>query len=286
MNQRHIAPCFLVAIAAAIGFCVTYGLGGQAQLEGVFLALSLGGIGTGMILWAKHFFPNDEVEQTRPKLESTPEQQEEFAETIGATGEDVSRRKFLSRLGLTAIGGLGIAAIFPLKSLGPNPGDELFHTDWTPGARLVDIEGNPYKADQLTVGSIVTVWPEGKKHHEYSATLLIKVPGSSFMARKGRETWAPQGNVAYSKICTHVGCPVGLYRENTHQLLCPCHQSTFDVLDGARPVFGPASRSLPQLPLEVNEEGYLCAQSDYREPVGGGFWDRDKYKDENKDVLA
>lgn len=283
MNQRFIAPAFLVALGGAIGLCIVYGLGGQAQLEGLFLFLSFGGFGTGMILWAKHFFPNDEVEQKRPNLESTVEQQEDLAKLIGTTGEDVTRRKFLSRLGMAALGTMGVAALFPLKSLGPNPGDELFHTDWAEGDRLVDIAGNAYKVDQLADGSIVTVWPENKKHHEYSATLLIKIPASGYKPREGRENWAPQGNVAYSKICTHVGCPVGLYRETTYELLCPCHQSTFDVTDGARPAFGPASRSLPQLPLATDSEGYLIAQSDYREPVGGGFWNRD---DEDKRVQA
>ena len=81
--------------------------------------------------------------------------------------------------------------------------------------------------------------------------------------------------IAYSKICTHVGCPVGLYQADTHELLCPCHQSTFDVLDGARPRFGPATRSLPQLPLAVDGDGFLTAQSDFTEPVGPGFWNRD-----------
>jgi ubiquinol-cytochrome c reductase iron-sulfur subunit len=104
--------------------------------------------------------------------------------------------------------------------------------------------------------------------------VLVRVDPARLRTRKGRESWAPQGNLAFSKICTHVGCPVGLYQESTHELLCPCHQSTFDVLDGARPVFGPATRSLPQLPLAVDPEGYLVAQHDFDEPVGPGFWNR------------
>jgi ubiquinol-cytochrome c reductase iron-sulfur subunit len=126
----------------------------------------------------------------------------------------------------------------------------------------------------LEQGAVLTVFPEGNVTDYNSQTLLIRVDPAGLRARPGRQDWSPQGHVAYSKICTHVGCPVGLYRETTHDLLCPCHQSTFDVLDGARPVSGPATRSLPQLPLAVDEAGYLIAQRDYTEPVGPGFWDR------------
>ncbi|MGH7735831.1 MAG: ubiquinol-cytochrome c reductase iron-sulfur subunit, partial [Gemmatimonadales bacterium] len=84
----------------------------------------------------------------------------------------------------------------------------------------------------------------------------------------------PQGYVAYSKLCTHAGCPVGLYQDNTQQLVCPCHQSMFDVLKGAQQTFGPAPRPLPQLPLMVDAEGFLRAQRGYHEPVGPGFWER------------
>ena len=90
----------------------------------------------------------------------------------------------------------------------------------------------------------------------------------------GREDWNVDGIVAYSKICTHVGCPVALYEQHTHHLLCPCHQSTFDVTREAKVVFGPASHPLPQLPITVNEEGFLVARSDFQEPVGPVYWER------------
>src|SRR5690606_26047816 len=105
---------------------------------------------------------------------------------------------------------------------------------------------------------------------------LIRVDPDELRLPPERAEWAPEGLVAYSKICTHVGCPVGLYRETTHELLCPCHQSTFDVLRGARPVFGPATRSLPQLPITIDDEGYVVAISDYTEPVGPSFWNRER----------
>ena len=137
-------------------------------------------------------------------------------------------------------------------------------------------DGRPVRLGDLEVGGVLTVFPEGHPHAEDSATLLIRVEPEQLRLPEGRETWAPGGYIAYSKICTHVACPVGLYQEDTHRLLCPCHQSTFEVLHGARPVFGPATRPLPQLPLGVDAEGFLVAQSDYREPIGPGFWNREK----------
>lgn len=280
MNERFIAPAFIISALCALGLCVVYVQGGDPQLEGALLFGAFGGMGAAMILWAKHLFPQDEVEQERHHIESTPEEQESLNELIEAGAGDVTRRRFLARLGGTALGAIGLAALFPLRSLGPSSNEELWHTQWKPGMRLVTEFEKPIKPTDLKVGGVLTVWPDGVKREEQSATLLIRVPQNEFEPRKGRENWAPQGNVAYSKICTHVGCPVGLYRESTHELLCPCHQSTFDVLDGARPVFGPAARSLPQLPLAIDAEGYLIAQSDFQEPIGPGFWNRGRPKKE------
>ena len=281
MNDRMIAPAFIVTFLSGIALMVTYGFGGNTQLEGLFIMLAFGGMGVGIILWAKHLMPNDEVIQERHHFDSSEDERDAFHETIGTAAGDVTRRKFLSRLGIAGLGSLGLAALFPLKSLGPNPDNSLFSTKWTKGARLVTHDNRALKADDLLVGSIQTVFPEGTVPEDATATLLIRVPADQFNARANRETWAPEGNVAYSKVCTHVGCPVSLYRETTKELLCPCHQSTFDVLDGGRPKFGPATRSLPQLPLSIDSDGYLIAQSDYREPIGPGFWNRDRRKKES-----
>jgi ubiquinol-cytochrome c reductase iron-sulfur subunit len=278
MNRRFIAPAFTVSLLCAIGLMVTYALGGQAQVEGGLLFGTFGAFGVALVLWAKHLFPQDEVIQERHHIESTPEEQQALDDVLNAGIKDVTRRKFLTRLGGTAVGAIGVASLFPLKSLGPNPGDMLFHTQWKAGLRVVTEAGVPIRPTDLEIGGIMTVWPEGVAHHENDSTVLIKVPVDQFKPRKGREDWIVQGNVAYSKVCTHVGCPVGLYREATHELLCPCHQSTFAVLDGARAVFGPAARSLPQLPLALDDAGYLIAQSDYTEPVGPGFWNRGRKK--------
>jgi ubiquinol-cytochrome c reductase iron-sulfur subunit len=138
-------------------------------------------------------------------------------------------------------------------------------------------DGSPVRADELPVDGVLTVFPDGHTDAGDSPTLLIRTRTNQefeFEPREGRESWTVDGVVAYSKLCTHTGCPVGLYQADEGLLLCPCHQSTFDVYDGARPVFGPAARSLPQLPLAADDEGYLVATDDFSDPVGPGFWDR------------
>jgi ubiquinol-cytochrome c reductase iron-sulfur subunit len=145
--------------------------------------------------------------------------------------------------------------------------------------RLVREDGSPIRPEELTTDGLLTVWPDGHTDAADAPTLLISVDqeqADRFRSRPGREGWTVGSIVAYSKLCTHAGCPVGLYQAEIGKLLCPCHQSTFDVLDGARPVFGPAARSLPQLPLDVDDEGYLIATGDFSGPTGPGFWDRDR----------
>jgi len=173
---------------------------------------------------------------------------------------------------LVALGALGAAAVFPIRSLGPKPGRSLFETAWRRGTRLVTAEGTPVAATNLPVGGVLTVFPEGHTGSADSQTVLVRVDPSTFQPLPGRATWSPEGYLAYSKICTHAGCPVGLYEQSSNSLFCPCHQSVFDVLDGAKPIGGPATRPLPQLPLEVGADGFLRAQGDYPEPVGPGFW--------------
>lgn len=144
-----------------------------------------------------------------------------------------------------------------------------------------DPSGTPIKASEVTLGSAFHVIPEGINELEdrleqkaKAAVLLMRLDPADLRVSKGRENWNYDGIVAYSKICTHVGCPVALYEQQTHHLLCPCHQSQFDITREAEVIFGPAKRSLPQLPIMVDSEGYLVARSDFREPVGPSFWER------------
>ena len=273
-DERIVAYFLVVATFAALALAGVYIAGGQAQAEGALLLVSLGSIGVALALWAKRLLPEGEVTDERGSLPSEQEDVDAADDVIESESVFFTQRRLLLGL-LTAAGGaLGLAALFPIRSLGPSPGRSLSTTAWRRGDRLIDEEGRPVRIDTLSVGSILTVFPEGKEQAGDSQTVLLRVEEGLLRPRRGRETWSPQGHIAYSKICTHVGCPVGLYQQSTHELLCPCHQSTFDVLDGARPLFGPATRSLPQLPLSVDPQGFLRADGDFDEPVGPGYWNR------------
>lgn len=280
--ERLVGASFGITALAALALAAVYIRGGQPQLEGLFLALALGGLGIGFILWGKLLLPHGEITEDRKPLGSSTEMRAGFDDALerGADllpGEDVvPRRSFLFRMLGAAVGAMGLAAIFPIFSLGASPGKSLFTTAWRPGKRLVKDDGSFVRLDELAVGGVLTVFPEGFTEDDKadSQTLLIRVEPARLKARHGRENWVKDGHIAYSKVCTHAGCPVGLFQTQTGHLLCPCHQSTFDALNAAKPIFGPATRSLPQLPLDVDSQGYLIATSDYQEAIGPAFWER------------
>lgn len=263
-KERVVASAFVASLLASVALIGWYLTGGGPRGEGILLGIALAGLGTGIVVWAVYLIDTPEEVEERPPLA-------EEAEAVPVTPE-VSRRTLLVRLLGAAGVALGGGIAIPALSLGPRPGQSLFKTAWTPGARLVDIDGAPIRAGSITEQEVLTVFPQGHEGSADSQTLIVKVDPASLTLPEGREDWAPEGVVAYSKICTHAGCPVGLYRAESHELLCPCHQSTFDVLNAAEPTFGPAARALPQLPLAVDEDGYLIAQGDYTEPVGPSFW--------------
>ena len=269
---RLIAASFTVSGLASFGLLVTYILGGQPQVEGSLIAVSLGGLAAGFILWAHHLMPTGHFVQEREPHSSTPAERSALAVEMERGGEEIQRRTFLGRILIGALGLLGVAALFPVRSLGIRPGRTLFHTSWTRGARVVTAAGQPVTSTTLEVGSVVTVFPEGHTNVADSQTILLRVSTSEFKPLPGRESWSPQGYLAFSKVCTHAGCPVALYQAESKELFCPCHQSAFDIFDGARPIAGPATRPLPQLPLAIDGSGYLIAQGDFPEPVGPGFW--------------
>jgi ubiquinol-cytochrome c reductase iron-sulfur subunit len=275
--ERIVAALFVIALLAAVGLGVVYVNGGQPQLEGALLATALGGLGIGLLVWAKRLFPEDHITQDRPTLSSTDDERAEFLGRFEEGEHQIGRRRLLSRLLALAGGAFGVALLFPIRSLGPTPGQSLRRTSWYEGARLVAPGSDqPLTVRDIAVGGVVTVFPEGKEPEEDAATIVVRVEPDLLDLPEDRQDWAPEGFVAYSKVCTHVGCPVGLYEEETHRLVCPCHQSTFDVLRGADPVAGPAVLPLPQLPLAVTEDGELYARGDYEEPVGPSFWNRDR----------
>ena len=264
--ERVVAALLSLSALASIGLVIWYFTGGGPRGEGVLLGAALGGLGLGIVIWAVNLMPTKEEVEERPALR-------EDAGTGDVQGtEVVARRTLLLRLlgaaGAALAGGIAVPAL----SLGPRPGQSLFKTPWTPGARMIDAEGNLVRPADIGPGQVMTVFPEGHAGSADAQALIVKVEPNLLNLPEGRDDWTPEGCVAYSKICTHAGCPVGLYRAEAHELLCPCHQSTFDVLTGAVPTFGPAARALPQLPLAVDDNGYLVAQDDFNEPVGPSFW--------------
>jgi ubiquinol-cytochrome c reductase iron-sulfur subunit len=265
----------VVAIVAALALFVAYVRGSGPQAEGVLLALALGGVGIGLLVWATRLMPHirDETQPRKKTAPTTEADRESAVETVEAGVDEIKRRRFLSRLLVGAAGALGLAALIPIRSLGRSPGDSLFRTKWTSGARLVTSDGTAVTSSTLEVGSFITVFPEGHEGSSDSQAVLIRVEPDQLQLPPERSAGAPDGLVAYSKICTHAGCPLGLYLAATHELRCPCHQSTFDVLDGARPVYGPAPKPLPQLPIEIDDAGGLRATGDFTDPVGPSFWE-------------
>jgi ubiquinol-cytochrome c reductase iron-sulfur subunit len=275
-GARLATLAFVVSTLASLSLAVVYVIGGQAQLEGILLGLGLGGLAIGLVAWAKHLMPKGPFVQSRKVTLAQARAREEMEESFEEGAATIGRRRFLARLLAVSLGAFGVAAVFPIRSLGTRPGRQLFHTSWRKGSRAVTDAGQPIRPGDIPVDGVLTVFPEGAVGTEDSQTLLIRLPAGAYRALPGREGWAPGDVIAYSKICTHAGCPVGLYRADSKELYCPCHQSVFEVLEGAKPAGGPATTALPQLPLDVDGEGYLVARSDYTEPVGPGFWNRNR----------
>lgn len=277
-TEKVVGVCLFIGLLGFAAYGALYWQGGQTQLEGVFLGVGLFGFGFGLSAWGKYLLPAGPFAEDRHSLRSSDAEREAMTAAVEERAQlTVRRRGFLGVMMGAGAGVMGIVLAFPLlRSLGPTPGKTLDVTDWKAGALLVDIDGRPVHQADLETGGSLTVFPEGLVGNAVDQTMLIRagVPGTDIVTKPGRATWGPSGYLAFSKLCTHAGCPVGLYQEETQQLLCPCHQSLFDVLDGAQPVFGPAPRPLPQLPLMIDSQGFLRAQAGYDQPVGPGFWER------------
>jgi ubiquinol-cytochrome c reductase iron-sulfur subunit len=278
--ERVIAFNFLLGIVLVAGFGAAYWVNAKPWILGATMGGGLLFLGVGLVAWGKYLMPKGPFVEERHVLANSQVDRDAFAAAIVERGGGViKRRKMLGGLLGGGLGIFSVVAIFPLlRSLGPLPKGALFHTDWRSGSYAVDQTGRRVQVGDLAVGSIMTVFPEGTQDTDrgqaVDQTVLIRLSNQNFTTQKGRETWAPLGYVAYSKVCTHLGCPVGLYEQQLQLLVCPCHQSMFNVTNGAIPQFGPAPRPLPQLPLFIDPQGYIRAQSDYHEPVGPGFWER------------
>ena len=297
--ERQVAILFLLSAAGTLLFIYSYiwipetmyiflPIFGTTNAHQLFLGLGLASslffIGAGAVHWAKTLMPDEEVTAQRHEMRSSDEDRASLIasvkENAGAAG--LGRRSLIKRtLGLS-LGLVGLSPILLLRDLGPLPEDSLTKTTWAEGVHLVTDPGNRrLRPEDLEVGAVAHVLPE-IEHPEHrslndiakDALLLIRIRPEEFRLDAERLSWTYEGIIAFSKICSHMGCAVALYEQQTKHLLCPCHQSTFDVTRAAKVIFGPAARPLPQLAITVDSEGYLVAQSPFNEPVGPSFWER------------
>ena len=291
----------LWAVAAYMLFPIESGEFGDIRSNNLFIGLGIGfallTIGIAAIHWSKAIMPDKEHIEARHSTRGKESTREAAVNVFREANEESGfGRRTAIRGGLIAA---VVASIVPgvtlFRGLAPHSSEEnplagdpvalLKHTMWTEGERLAhDPSGLPIRAADVALGSAVHVIPESLKdlgHLEgyleekaKAIVLLMRLLPEQLPAEYNRLDWSYDGIVAYSKVCTHVGCPVALYEQQTHHLLCPCHQSQFDVSRGAEVIFGPAARPLPQLPITVDADGYLIAKSDFEEPVGPSFWER------------
>ena len=278
------------ALAAYMAFPIVPGNFGSIRENNLFLGigitLGLLGIGLGAVHWAKQLMREDESVEYRHGTRGSEETRAKAVEVFELGNEEsgIGRRSLIRNTLIGALVLTPVPAVALFRGLAPDtdPTALLKHTMWKSGLKLThDPTGVPIKAADVTLGSVFHVIPEGLlqrsdalEQKAKAAVLLMRLQPEDLHVTKGRETWNYQGIIAYSQICTHVGCPVALYEHETHHLLCPCHQSQFDMTHEARVIFGPARRPLPQLPITVDSEGYLIARSDFHEPVGPDYWER------------
>jgi len=251
---------------------------------GLGMAISLFFIGMGAIHWAKTLMPDTEVVAQRHEFRSPDSDRKDFVVAVkeGAAAAGLGRRSLIKRSLGAALGLSALSPLILLRDLGPLPGKELEKTTWKTGTHLVTDPGNRrIKASDLEVGAVAQVLPEVEdpEHRQLSdiakdAVLLIRLRPQEFNLEADRLAMTHDGIIAFSKICSHMGCAVALYEQQTKHLLCPCHQSTFDVTRAAKVIFGPSARPLPQLDITIDNEGYLVARNPFSEPVGPSFWER------------
>jgi ubiquinol-cytochrome c reductase iron-sulfur subunit len=322
--ERSITLLFLLASLLGLAFVVayiawpwTYKAGPNIHklytpVLGATMGLALLCIGLGMISWGKKILPEEIAVQERHEAADLTERKltgETMMNMVDELG--VKRRPLLGMAALAGMAPLGIVLAAPFVGgliKDPHDPDLLMHTAWQPTDNgkpllLVRQDGTPIRPEDVSVGGQMTVFPGitdptngeftgASNDYADAPTLLIHLREDDASQLRANLTHVPGneglpwGNyVAYSKICTHAGCPASLYEQQTNRLLCPCHQSQFNILDNARPIFGPATRRLPMLPLAVNTDGYFVAGilqadgktivgSDYKVPVGPGFWER------------
>ncbi len=299
--ERQVAAMFGLSALLTLGFCVAYFVipvdavwANTAALNlvlGCTLGLALLFIGLGAVQWSRRLMDDHEIVELRHTAASPPEDRADAVATIeqGNVESGFGRRPLIRNTLFASMGALALPTVVLLRDLGPTPGDDPKTTVWTKGVRVVvDVSGEGIKPGDLEVGQLVNCEPElfyqtddeGEPLFEgtellnakaKAAVILVRMAPEEIKAPEGREDWGQDGVLCFSKICPHLGCPISLWEQQTRNLICPCHQSTFDLTDGGKVVFGPAKRPVPQLELGLDEEGYLIAMGDFEDPIGPSF---------------
>ncbi|MFE2379314.1 Rieske 2Fe-2S domain-containing protein [Streptomyces sp. NPDC059398] len=298
-SERVVAFLFTLSMLATIGFIASYVIfpvdkiifvfpfGHVSALNfalGLTLGVALFTIGAGAVHWARTLMSDVEMPADRHPIEAPAEVKAQVLADFaaGAAESGFGRRKLIRTTLFGAMAMVPLAGVMLLRDLGPLPEKKLRKTLWARGKVLINMNTNqPLRPEDVAVGSLTFAMPQGLSESDEdfqtqiakAALMIVRIQPDNIKDKKERE-WAHDGIVAFSKICTHVGCPISLYEQQTHHVLCPCHQSTFDLSDGARVIFGPAGHPLPQLRIGVNGEGNLEALGDFAEPVGPAFWER------------
>ncbi|MEW2087238.1 Rieske 2Fe-2S domain-containing protein [Streptomyces sp. NPDC005283] len=298
-SERAVAFMFTLSMLATIGFIASYVIfpvdkivfifpfGHVSALNfslGMTLGVALFSIGAGAVHWARTLMSDVEVADDRHPIAADSEVKAKVMADFAAGAEEsgFGRRKLIRNTMFGALALVPLSGLMLLRDLGPLPEEKLRKTMWAKGKLLVNMNTHePLRPEDVAVGSLTFAMPEGleedaedfQKQIAKAALMIVRIQPEEIKDKRELE-WSHDGIVAFSKICTHVGCPISLYEQQTHHVLCPCHQSTFDLSDGARVIFGPAGHALPQLRIGVNDDGNLEALGDFDEPVGPSFWER------------
>lgn len=267
-----VISAFLIALGGAASFLFLYWTSGNNLLLGSCLAIFLVGAAAAFVFWAHVLTLKREV--VEPRAQMTPPQSERdgAAEDFHVAAMQIHRRGLLKWMIAGGMSTVAAIVVSFMRSLGSSPDNTLYSTVWRSGQRLFTADGRPVSVNALQPGNTVIVFPEDSIGSEKAQTVLVRVEPQLLRLPSDRSDWAPNGNLAFSRVCTHAGCAVGMYETTTHQLMCPCHQSTFDVLRAAEPSGGPAARALPQLPLYVGSDGILRAGGGFSDIPGPGYW--------------
>ncbi|MEU6983736.1 Rieske 2Fe-2S domain-containing protein [Streptomyces sp. NPDC046324] len=298
-SERAVAFMFTLSMLATVGFIASYVIFpvdkivyiwpfGRVSALNFALGLTLGAalffIGAGAVHWARTLMSDVEIADERHPIQASPETKAKVMADFaaGAAESGMGRRKLIRNTMFGALSLVPLSGLVLLRDMGPLPEKKLRVTLWANGKQLINMNTHePLRPEDVAVGSLTFAMPEGLSEHDHdfqvqiakAALMIVRIQPEDIKDKRELE-WSHEGIVAFSKICTHVGCPISLYEQQTHHVLCPCHQSTFDLSDGARVIFGPAGHALPQLRIGVNDKGNLEALGDFAEPVGPAFWER------------